>query len=545
MIVPPTVIDVPAVQGGVSVGRPSVEAGRRLPAAVRWVLPSLGGLSVTLLSVYMIGPVGARLLGDSDTGWHIVTGDLIRRTGMVPRVDPYSHSLPGREWFAWEWLSDCLMSIVHQGAGISGLVVATCVVLMAAHAISFRQAIRRGADPMLTVPLFFLCALASSVHWLARPHILSILFMAFWLELVGRYRHDRSRAIWFVPLLTALWANLHGAFVVTIALAGVYLVGEWLEHAARGEWWGPRVQPVTGTYAGVAALAAVAGLLTPYGLALYAHMVRYLGDRELLDAVNEFSSPNFHRVEGWLVEMLLFLGAVAAGNAIRRRRFVEPLLVLAWSHLSLQSMRHVPLATITMMPIIAHEWTLLIREGLDAIPAGRRWATLIGRLRRRRANLVWIDGQMNNAVLAAAVCVFVGTLLVNDRLRELLVVDRFSSREFPVAAANVAERGLSAGSLPGHLYSSDRFGGYVIYRFKGAVKVFLDGRSDYYRQGTVLNDYSKIREVRPVWSDLMRRYGVGWMLLTPGEPLEALALASGDWRREYSDSAASLLVRVR
>jgi hypothetical protein len=85
----------------------------------------------------------------------------------------------------------------------------------------------------------------------------------------------------------------------------------------------------------------------------------------------------------------------------------------------------------------------------------------------------------------------------------------------------------------------------VIYRFKGAVKVFLDGRSDYYRQGTVLNDYSKIREVRPVWSDLMRRYGVGWMLLTPGEPLEALALASGDWRREYSDSAASLLVRVR
>ena len=85
----------------------------------------------------------------------------------------------------------------------------------------------------------------------------------------------------------------------------------------------------------------------------------------------------------------------------------------------------------------------------------------------------------------------------------------------------------------------------MIYRFRGGVKVFVDGRSDYYRQGTVLNDYSKIMTVKPVWSDLLRRYDIGWMLLMPGEALETTALASGEWRREYSDQAASLLVRVR
>jgi len=547
MIVPPAnVTDYqPASQHGVSAESVSPDTGRRLPAVVRWVLPSLGGLSVTLLAVNMVGPIGGRLLGDSDTGWHIVTGDMIRRTGMVPRVDQFSHSMPGREWFAWEWLTDCLMSIVHQGFGISGLVVATCAVLMTAHAINFRQAVQRGADPLLTVPIFFLAALASSVHWLDRPHVLSILFMALWLDLVGRYRHHRSRAIWFVPLLTVLWANLHGAFVVTIVLAGVYLVGEWLEHAARGEWWGLRVRRMATTYAGVAVLSAAAGLLTPYGPALYAHMAAYLGDRELLEAVNEFSSPNFHRVDGVLIEMLLFGGVVAAGNAVRRRRFVEPLLVLAWSHLSLQSVRHVPLAAITMLPIIACEWTLLIRELLDAIPTGHRWATIIGGLRRRRANLMLIDRQVNNAVLMAAVGLFVGTLVANARLRELLVADRFSPRDFPVGAANVAERGLTEGWLTGRLYSSDRFGGYLIYRFRGGLKVFVDGRSDYYRQGTVLNDYSKIMAVKPVWSELLRRYDIGWMLLTPGEALETTALASGAWRREYTDRAASLLVRVQ
>src|SRR5262245_9950438 len=108
IVAPANVIEPPPVQDAVPAPGPAADSGGRLPAALRWLVPSLGGLSVTLLAVNMIGPIGGRLLGDSDTGWHIVTGDLIRRTGMVPRVDPYSHSLPGREWFAWEWLSDCL-----------------------------------------------------------------------------------------------------------------------------------------------------------------------------------------------------------------------------------------------------------------------------------------------------------------------------------------------------------------------------------------------------------------------------------------------------
>jgi len=109
----------------------------------------------------------------------------------------------------------------------------------------------------------------------------------------------------------------------------------------------------------------------------------------------------------------------------------------------------------------------------------------------------------------------------------------------------VVQRGLAEGWLTGRLYSSDRFGGYLIYRFNGTVKVFVDGRSDFYRQGNVLDDYADLMSVKPVWSDLLRRYGIGWLLLQPGEALETTALGSGDWRREYSDRTASLLVRVR
>ena len=52
----------------------------------------------------------------------------------------------------------------------------------------------------------------------------------------------------------------------------------------------------------------------------------------------------------------------------------------------------------------------------------------------------------------------------------------FSSRLFPVRAAAELEK-LPSGM---RLLAPDKFGGYLIYRFDGRVRVFIDGRSDLY-----------------------------------------------------------------
>ena len=39
------------------------------------------------------------LFRDSDSGWHIRNGEAILRSGALPWTDPYSWSVPGREWF--------------------------------------------------------------------------------------------------------------------------------------------------------------------------------------------------------------------------------------------------------------------------------------------------------------------------------------------------------------------------------------------------------------------------------------------------------------
>ena len=77
---------------------------------------------VTLFYCLILFNAPQKLFRDSDTGWHIVTGEKIVSTMQLPRTDPYSFTRAGQPWVAWEWGADCLMGVAYRVAGLSGLV---------------------------------------------------------------------------------------------------------------------------------------------------------------------------------------------------------------------------------------------------------------------------------------------------------------------------------------------------------------------------------------------------------------------------------------
>jgi hypothetical protein len=309
----------------------------------------------------------------------------------------------GREWFAWEWLADVMLSAAHGWHGLVGVVALAWLVLLLSYAALYRVMLWRGADPVIACAATVFGAVASLVHWLARPHLVSILLMVAWVVLFESFRRRRSRWIYATPLLIALWANLHGAFVVTFAMVAVYALGETLELAVKGELHSDQAKLVWRTYALVGVLSAVAALGTPYGFKLYGHLWRYLGDTTLLATIDEFKSPNFHSVDGKLIEILLLLSVIAAINAARQRRLVETGLVLLWGHLTLQSERHVALATIVLMPIIAEQLSQLAGEAIDKLT--ERKAGALGAIRGWYRDIRALDRQLNDALPYALVLI--------------------------------------------------------------------------------------------------------------------------------------------
>ena len=115
----------------------------------------------------------------------------------------------------------------------------------------------------------------------------------------------------------------------------------------------------------------------------------------------------------------------------------------------------------------------------------------------------------------------------------------FNPDQHPVKAAEF----IANSELHGNVYAQDEYGDYLIYRFYPQIKVFIDGRSDFYNSGPVLEDYEKLVKLDPSWSEVLDKYNVQWMLLENDDPLSMVAQISGIWERIYKDDYSQILIK--
>src|SRR5690242_15091454 len=150
------------------------------------------------------------LLADGDTGWHIRAGEWILKTGTVPQQDLFSFSRPGAPWTAWEWLADVLFARLFAWHGLAAVAAFCAVVLCLAEALLCGWLLERDAGLWLALATTLVCASASTIHFLARPHVFTLVFFTIGLWALDRDRRRRTPAIWGMVPLTAVWCNMHG-----------------------------------------------------------------------------------------------------------------------------------------------------------------------------------------------------------------------------------------------------------------------------------------------------------------------------------------------
>src|SRR5215471_14864462 len=85
-----------------------------IEAAMPWLVAA--GVYVLLLAL------GPRLLNDPDTYWHIALGRWIFEHHAVPTTDPFSATLQGTHWVAFEWLSQIAFAFAYGLGGWVGVV---------------------------------------------------------------------------------------------------------------------------------------------------------------------------------------------------------------------------------------------------------------------------------------------------------------------------------------------------------------------------------------------------------------------------------------
>jgi len=503
------------------------------------LLPSLSDLAflIPILVLFWCTTGVGWLLTDSDTGWHIRTGEWILENGRVPTADIFSFTRAGKPWFAWEWLSDVLMAAVHRYGGLAGIVLVCLLVLGATSVCVYRSTVAGSGQRLIAIVLTWLAMAASTIHWLARPHLATPLLAAMFCWVLNRVERDKNPCLLLaLPPFTILWVNLHGGFFVGIVLLVTYGIGaaaEELVHDTRHNAW------VRGRkYFLTAGMCALANLLNPYGYRLHVHIARYLGTSFYLQHVSEFQSIDFHSFTAAYFETLLVLAIATAFWHLGSGKFVHVMLLLSWSHLALFSARNIPIFAVVTAPSIG----LAVREWLER--AGSLWPTLwvgklVGNIEELETGLRTTTKTGNRRYWHLVPCfaVLLLAFLLGRPGRAKALRAEFDRSRFPVDAAAILPQ-FGRGP-PIRLYSSWQWGGYLIYRLWPSINVFNDGRTDFYGP-TFVEEGLRAWEVAPNWENILARYRVNAALLPVDSALASVLRERRDWKPVYQDQVAVL-----
>ncbi|HET9742135.1 MAG TPA: hypothetical protein VFQ00_05240 [Terriglobales bacterium] len=450
---------------------------------------------------------------DADIWWHMRTGEWILQHHQIPHVDPFSATTMGHPWVDYSWLFDLganfvvahfdLASILWFQIAMYAVITAALLNLLSSLGMRFWAALGLTA----------LAVFAMVQTFSPQPEAFTIFFfilefhVLLWAERTGRFK-----ALWALPVLFALWANIHIEFVSGLFLLGAFCIEPALEWPFRHSSETARETRLPHRQLWLVLMASLlATLANPFGVGLYQTAIHYARDTKVYDLISELHAMEFRNLDDWLVLLLLMLGCFCLG----RSRRVRPvwLLLMTWAAwMSFRSLKEMWLVPVVACALIAsrHRWN----------PVSRRKIGL----------------QLPSATAATVFVVLIaGAGYLHANSQRLL---RVVSDSYPVGAVSY----IHQHHLQGPILNDFSWGGFLIYALP-EIPVYIDGRTNVHSQEEVLQAIALYRG-DPGWHRNPGLRQAKLVICSYSLPLAALLARDPHYRVVYNDATSLLFEAV-
>jgi len=443
---------------------------------------------------------------DPDLWGHVRFGLDILDTREISQTDPYSFT-SDRAWVNHEWLAEVLFALAYRAAGPFGLNLLRLSIIAIVLALVWRR-LAPVANSFFVVIAMVVTVVG--IVWRVypvRPQLFSVLMFALLLYCLTRFDTTRSaRTLAAIPIITGLWANFHGGWIV-----GLGTLGAW---TAMRIVFTDRTPRTAALLLGTSAAALATTLLNPYGVGLWAFIQSTVGlGRPLIsDWLPMFKLPPAFWV-AWIVPSAILVVA-----CVRLGRRIDPAYVAIAALLGIGALRVSRLDAFFALAVVF----LLLPAWIAATaPSGAADRP------RRRSRLI---AALTVPAVAAAL------LAVSTRLTRIDVRPSF-------VPELEAETYVRSHRLAGRMLTWFDWGQYVIWQFGPQVQVSMDGRRE-----TVYSD--------AMFAAHMRFYSgedgaVGYpdaigadYIWIPKRLTVASALRAAGWRAAFEGPESLILVRA-
>lgn len=461
--------------------------------------------------------LAARIPTDTDTWWHIRSGEYTLTKGMI-YADPFSFTKAGQPWINHSWGAQIILYGAWQVAGNFGLAVYTAALATAGMWFVYRIS---SGNVYLKSFAIVIGAATAAVFWSPRPQMLSFLLSTVIVYLLYLHKRHKVDRLWYIPVIMGIWGNLHAGFSIGFILLFGSIAGE-----VAGNIFNPKGEHVV-PWPGirklilVTAVSIVAIVINPYGLNMLAVPFQTVSIGALQNFIQEWNSPNFHERQTWPFIFLLLGLLGAAGASKKRLDWTDFVLCAGTAFMGLLAGRNLAVFAVVATPVLTHHLNDVLSERGWVIRPVRQVTSRMARL---------------NAVL-------VGLVLIGSLLKVLLVlntktVDEAQRQFLPIEAAAY----LQSANPAGPMFNTYNWGGYLMFALPDRP-VFVDGRTDLYGDKFLTEDYRQIATGAPGWQEGLDQYAIQLVVMEKDSGLDRSLREASDWKLDYEDDLAVIYAR--
>jgi len=398
------------------------------------------------------------------------------------------------------------------------------LVVFGVAAWSIRQGRASVAASLLLLVLSAECL--SDFVVFVRPQLATFALFALTLAILrNHWERPSSRSIWLLPILMAVWVNLHGGFLAGIGILGLFVAG-WIVRS----WRNRDERPATVAIAIVCGLSLAATLINPYGVELHAmlweHLVTAQPVREWQPLWQSSQSPVYY---------VPFLVAAIALAASRRWKWIDLVVIVVVACQAICHLRHVALFSIA---------TLVLLPGPLSDSLDRLFPSIRRQLSGQRACWRRVAG-------VAAVVLFLLALQVRGSRElwragiapwEIGMETRSQVPGMPMTAVSLLKRE----NISGNLVTDYGWGQFVIWHLHPQVLVAFDGRYRTVYPAAVEREFMQFQQGRQA-EELSRlpiidSYPTEIALLPVDSRMAKHLAKRADWFQLFRDDQSVLLV---
>jgi hypothetical protein len=468
---------------------------------------------LVFLGALMSGPTMLNI--DGDLPRHLLVGKVVLETGVAPTQEIFSYVYENKPYTPHEWLADVIYYVLYLLFGLNGVVLLASLLIAITFGLIYSEASRQNDRPFLTFLLMMLGAFVTSIHWITRPHLFTMLFLAIWIILIDRLCRGTAVKLWVFPALVLFWANIHAEFIAGFLVLFAYIAGCVWQILFQGSKTALKTVKHLLT---ITLSSFTVSLINPVGLRTWDVVVGYVNNRYLLSRIVETQPPDFTQAEYF--PLLLLLG-IAAFLLVTKRDLFAPahyFLLAGFGLMSLLSARNAHLAGVV--------FPFVLSRALAGIKSFKSFERLEATIRRMDSQSTGILGVTVSALLITA-------LVIAGPLGKL---NRYEPAVFPVEAV----QWLESNPQSGRMFNAFDWGGYILFHLWPDQKTFIESQTDV--TGEATQKYERVITLQDGWQDIFDEYDITWALIPPDWPLATELLRQG-WETAYQDQTALILVK--